>query len=103
MHIQIKLLRLVPLFALLAACSQTNKTVDLKPIPPVIIKVPVKQKLPAEATTPCEEPHIVASDLETDVDLLGAGAQWKLTSRCNAAKLKAIEDIENQPMQQVNQ
>ena len=76
---------------MLYGCS--SKPPELQPIPPEVIEVPVYRELPAGSTDPCPEPHGVADEVVTDVDLTGLLAQWIVTARCNARKLKAIGDL----------
>ena len=83
--------RLALAVLLLAGCA--DRTPPLQPIPaplmPQTVNVPVLVKLPAGMTTPCPEPPRRA--ITTDVQLLETADAFKVTARCNAAKLKAIE------------
>ncbi len=75
---------------MLAGCADTSP--HLQPIPApaaVVVKVPVLVAIPIDATTPCAEPQ--ARPIHTDVDLLTAAAAWRVTSKCNASKLMAIQ------------
>jgi hypothetical protein len=77
----------------LQACSSRDAAYKPAAIPPVLVKVPTFVSLPAGATTACQEPQLTGP-LETDVEIVGAGLQWKATSRCNAMKLCIIGEIE---------
>jgi hypothetical protein len=74
----------------LTACgSDPVKLADVpKPLPPTVVEVPVYVSLPPERTQPCPEPQ--RRPVNTDVDLFNAADAWKVTARCNAAKLRAI-------------
>lgn len=56
-----------------------------------MVKVPTFISLPKDATQACAEPAL-SSEIETDVDAIGAGLAWKATARCNAMKLCIIEE-----------
>lgn len=73
----------------LAGCNNTPPLPPIAlPTPPVIVKVPVIQPLPASMTSPCPEPPKRA--IETDVQLLETADAFKVAMRCDAAKLRAI-------------
>jgi hypothetical protein len=59
---------------------------------PQIVDVPVLVKLPIGMTEPCPEPP--RRPIATDVELLEAADAFKVAMRCNAAKLKAIEQAQ---------
>jgi hypothetical protein len=83
------------LLALSCAAALTGCGTEPKPQPipapllPQVVDVPVLVRLPIAMTTPCPEPPRRA--ITTDVELLEAADAFKVTMRCNAAKLKAIE------------
>lgn len=73
----------------LGACSSPAPLPPIAaPTPPVLVKVPVIQPLPASMTSPCPEPP--KRTIETDVQLLETADAFKVAMRCNAAKLRAI-------------
>jgi hypothetical protein len=86
------------LLALLCANALTACGTDPKgrPIPlpamPQIVDVPVLVRIPIGMTAPCPEPQRRA--IATDVDLLETADAFKVAMRCNAAKLKAIEQVQ---------
>lgn len=59
---------------------------------PQIVDVPVLVRIPIGMTAPCPEPQRRA--IATDVDLLETADAFKVAMRCNAAKLKAIEQVQ---------
>ena len=62
------------------------------PLQPQVVDVPVLVRIPIGMTTPCPEPPRRA--IATDVELLAAADAFKVAMRCNAAKLKAIEEVQ---------
>lgn len=78
---------------MLQSCSNRDEAYQPAAIPPVVVKVQTFIPLPADATRACAEPEL-SEPIETDVQAIGAGAQWKGTSRCNAMKLCIIGEIE---------
>ena len=62
------------------------------PLMPQIVDVPVLVKIPIGMTEPCPEPP--RRPIATDVELLEAADAFKVAMRCNAAKLKAIEQAQ---------
>lgn len=78
---------------LLAGCASAP---SLQPIPapllPVTVNVPVLVRIPVGMTEPCPEPPRRA--IRTDVELLETADAFKVTARCDAAKLKAIEAVQ---------
>jgi len=56
------------------------------------VDVPVLVRIPIGMTQPCPEPP--RREITTDVQLLEIADAFKVTMRCNAAKLRAIEDAQ---------
>jgi len=59
---------------------------------PQVVDVPVLIRIPIGMTEPCAEPPRRA--ITTDVELLETADAFKVAMRCNAAKLKAIEQAQ---------
>jgi hypothetical protein len=78
----------------LAGCA--DPAPKLQPIPapmmPATVSVPTLVRLPVGMTEPCPEPPKRA--IGTDVELLETADAFKVAMRCNAAKLKAIEQAQ---------
>lgn len=76
--------------ATLCACSSGRDVYQPAAIPPIVVKVPTRVPLPADATVPCAEPTYSESDIVTGLDALSAASGWKVTAKCNRRKLEAI-------------
>src|SRR5690242_382018 len=85
---------LAPLFAVaLTGCGTDPKHQPIPtPLLPQLVNVPVLVRIPIGMTTPCPEPQ--RRVITTDVELLEAADAFKVSMRCNAAKLRAIEESE---------
>lgn len=57
---------------------------------PTVIKVPVRDKIPAEYTRPCAEPQEPSGGVTMESQLGAGGMGWRITAKCNADKLRAI-------------
>jgi len=66
---------------------------------PAVVKVPVLVKIPIDATAPCAEPKAPAGGVKMESQLGAGGVAWKITAKCNAAKLQAIQDGVQPPVQ----
>ncbi|HVZ01912.1 MAG TPA: hypothetical protein VHA35_20575 [Dongiaceae bacterium] len=71
-----------------------SRTIPL-PLLPQVVDVPVLVRIPIGMTEPCPEPP--RRPIATDVELLEAADAFKVAMRCNAAKLKAIEEAQGRP------
>jgi hypothetical protein len=77
--------------AALTGCGTEPKSQSIPlPLMPQLVDVPVLVRIPIGMTEPCPEPPRRA--IRTDVELLEAADALKVAMRCNAAKLKAIEE-----------
>jgi len=81
--------------AVLTGCGTEPKGQPIPlPLMPQTVDVPVLVRIPIGMTEPCPEPPRRA--ITTDVELLEATDAFKVAMRCNAAKLKAIEETQVQ-------
>ena len=69
----------------------------LPPIPPAIKTVAVYEKLPADLLAPCPKSPWRRGGVQSDVDIVGQWQREQVRADCNAAKLKAIADIQHRP------
>src|ERR1700759_3465614 len=92
--------KMSPLWAALSVAALTGCGTEPKsqPIPlpllPQVVDVPVLVRIPIGMTEACPEPPRRA--ISTDVELLEMADAFKVAMRCNAAKLRAIEQAEAQ-------
>jgi hypothetical protein len=89
-------MRRLALAGLLVVAGCADHAQPLQPIPaplmPVTVSVPVLVPLPPSMTVPCDEPQ--KRVIATDVQLLEAADSWRVTAKCDAAKLKAIQQAQ---------